>query len=207
VTPVPAQLLTEQGPTSAAVFLLPDGAETTLGRNPHNNLILLDRHVSREHAVIAARHGRYFLRDVGSSNGTRLDGRRIECETPLRHGQVIRAGNVVFRFSQLPDESGQLPALLALEPAWLSANDRAAVHLAETILEEGKFELLPVLADALEDAGCHAPEILEHCRQGAGRHRTACWVLDLIVPRSSRPVQPDASTVMKVLPWSAAEED
>jgi hypothetical protein len=202
---VPAQLVTEQGPTSAALCILPENEDVGLGRNPGNGLVLLDRHVSRWHATISGRNGRYFIRDKRSVNGTKLDSRMLECETPLRDGQVIRAGAVVLRFSQLPDENGRPMPPLEMDPAWLMANDGAVKHLAAAILEEANFALLPVLADALEDAGCRDVDLLEHCRRGEG-HRSSCWVLDLILP-PPRPVPQlgDDSTVHKLLPWSKGD--
>jgi len=200
---VPAQLVTEQGPTSAVICPLPDDEVIGLGRNPCNGLVLHDRHVSRWHASISGRHGRFFLRDNNSVNGTRLDGRLLECETPLRDGQVIRAGAVHLRFSYLPDEAGRLPPQVEMDPAWLTANDGAVKHLAAAIVQESNFALLPVLADALEDAGCCDVDLLEHCRRGES-HRTSCWVLDLILP-PSRPLPPlpgEDSTIHKFLPWS-----
>lgn len=202
---MPAQLVTEQGPTSAAAFLLADGDSVLLGRSPNNGLVLLDQCVSRFHGSITGRAGRFFLLDHTSANGTRLDGRKVECETPLRDGQVIRAGNVMLRFHQVPDEAGHAPPPLSVDPAWLTANDQAVRHLAETILAERNFDLLPLLGDALEDAGCQDEVILDHCRHGGAKH-ASCWLLDLIVPLNSRsvPSRPtDDSTVMRYLPWSA----
>jgi hypothetical protein len=201
---VPAQLVTEHGPTSAAVCLLPENEVIGLGRNPSNGLVLLDRHVSRWHARISGRNGRYFLSECGSVNGTRLDGRLLECETPLRDGQVIRAGSVVLRFSQA-DETGQAVPPPEMDPLWLTANDAAAKHLALAILQESNFALMPVLADALEDAGCTDAEVLGHCRRGE-RHKSWCWVLDLILPPSRLAEAPgDDSTVHKFLPWSMSD--
>jgi hypothetical protein len=178
---MPAQLLTERGPTSHPILLLQEGVVTQLGRNPSNTLVLTDRHVSRWHATITSRSGRFFLRDQNSINGTRIDGRLIECETPLLDGQLIRMGSVQMRFQQLPDSDGRSGPSVWLDPAWLLANDRAAIHLAATIAGEGSFDLMPILADALEDAGCTDVEVLTHCRQ-AGPHARCCWVLDLIFP-------------------------
>lgn len=57
------------------------------------------------------------------------------------------------------------------------------VALAGGIYADQAFDRLPILADALEDAGCDDPEILTHCRQ-EGRHVKGCWVIDLILGRS-----------------------
>jgi hypothetical protein len=52
--------------------------------------------------------------------------------------------------------------------------------LAQAIYADRAFERLPILADALEDAGCDNADILNHCRQG-GEHVRGCWVVDLIL--------------------------
>jgi hypothetical protein len=56
------------------------------------------------------------------------------------------------------------------------------VKLAQTIYLERRFVDLPILADALEEAGCNDPEILAHCR-AAGPHFRGCWVIDLLLGR------------------------
>jgi hypothetical protein len=61
--------------------------------------------------------------------------------------------------------------------SWLTP---AVVYLAGNIYELRTFERLPVLADALQDAGCADPELLDHCRQG-GEHVRGCWVIDLLL--------------------------
>lgn len=67
------------------------------------------------------------------------------------------------------------------DPAWLSWNDGAIVKMAQSIHQEQRFEYLPILADALEEAGCKAKEILNHCRE-PGDHVRGCWVIDLFWP-------------------------
>jgi hypothetical protein len=56
------------------------------------------------------------------------------------------------------------------------------VKMARTIYEERRFEDLPILADALEEAGCENEIILWHCRE-LGEHARGCWVLDAILGR------------------------
>jgi hypothetical protein len=59
-------------------------------------------------------------------------------------------------------------------------NGGTVVKLARGIYEEGAFDRLPVLADALEDAGCGDPDLLTHCRSG-GEHVRGCWAVDLLL--------------------------
>jgi hypothetical protein len=71
---------------------------------------------------------------------------------------------------------------LAFAPEILRWNDGTVSNLAQAIYEELRFADLPVLADALEEAGCTNPEILGHCR-GSGPHVLGCWAVDLLLGR------------------------
>jgi hypothetical protein len=55
--------------------------------------------------------------------------------------------------------------------------------IADSIYADRAFDRLPILADALEDAGCTDAAILEHCR-GPGPHVRGCWVVDLLLGKS-----------------------
>jgi hypothetical protein len=68
----------------------------------------------------------------------------------------------------------------ALDRACLEWNDRTVVRLAQGIYNDRAFDRLPVLADALEEAGGHDAEILGHCRS-QGPHVRGCWVVDLLL--------------------------
>ncbi|MBY0526428.1 MAG: hypothetical protein K2R98_23745 [Gemmataceae bacterium] len=63
---------------------------------------------------------------------------------------------------------------------WLSPT---VAQLADSIYLERAFDHLPILADALEDAGCTNADILNHCRQG-GEHVRGCWVVDLLLRKT-----------------------
>lgn len=65
---------------------------------------------------------------------------------------------------------------------WRTWNNGAAVQLAQAIYDEGRFELLPILADALEDSGCANAAILDHCR-GPEVHVRGCSVVDLLLAK------------------------
>lgn len=69
---------------------------------------------------------------------------------------------------------------VALDPHWLSSSVAA---LATGIKAESAYDRMPVLADALEDAGCHNADILAHCR-GDGPHVRGCWVVEMLLGKS-----------------------
>ncbi len=65
----------------------------------------------------------------------------------------------------------------------LTWNNGTVVKLAQGIYDERAFDRLPVLADALEEAGCQDTDILGHCRH-PGPHVRGCWVVDLLIGRN-----------------------
>jgi hypothetical protein len=69
---------------------------------------------------------------------------------------------------------------LSLDPDWLTST---VILLATSIYVEQAFDRMPILADALEDAGCDDADILAHCR-GPGPHVRGCWVVDAILGKS-----------------------
>lgn len=66
------------------------------------------------------------------------------------------------------------------EPSWLTWNGGTVRKLGQDVYKERAFDRLPILADALEDAGCTSSTILEHCRQRR-EHVHGCWLLDLLL--------------------------
>jgi hypothetical protein len=72
---------------------------------------------------------------------------------------------------------------LTANPAWLAWNGGTVAKMARTIYDDRSFTELPILADALEDAGCDNAEILTHCRSAA-EHARGCWVVDLLLGKS-----------------------
>jgi hypothetical protein len=90
-----------------------------------------------------------------------------------------------------PDLYASLAALLrdvigspfhpvVVDPSWLTP---AVVQLAQGIYDGRAFDRLPILADALEDAGCTNAEVLGHCRQ-PGTHVRGCWLVDGLLQRA-----------------------
>jgi hypothetical protein len=81
----------------------------------------------------------------------------------------------------LRDIVGPLPFRpVALAPDWLTSDVRT---LARGIHDERAFDRLPILADALQDAGCNSADLLDHCRDINQVHARGCWVVDLVLER------------------------
>ena len=70
---------------------------------------------------------------------------------------------------------------LPVDPLWLHWNDGCIARMAHTIYDEERFEELPILADALEEAGCAEGPLLEHLRHHKGMHVRGCWAVDLLL--------------------------
>ena len=68
----------------------------------------------------------------------------------------------------------------AIDPECLNWNDGTVPRIARGIYEERAFDCLPILADALLDAGCDDEELLAHLRS-PGPHVRGCWAVDLIL--------------------------
>lgn len=71
-----------------------------------------------------------------------------------------------------------------IDSSWLSWNGGIVSKLAQAIAEEKTWDHLPILADALEEAGCSDPEILEHCRAGES-HGDCCWIIDSLLHKEA----------------------
>jgi hypothetical protein len=69
---------------------------------------------------------------------------------------------------------------ISVDARWLTST---VVALAHAIYDDRTFGRLPILADALEEAGCTNADILNHCRQ-LGEHVRGCWVIDLLLGKS-----------------------
>jgi hypothetical protein len=72
----------------------------------------------------------------------------------------------------------QRPVLV--DPAWLAWNDGTVVQMARAIYADRTFRWMPVLADALEEAGCTDADLLAHCRR-PGEHVPGCWLVDSLL--------------------------
>jgi hypothetical protein len=99
------QLVMNQGPQPGQSFPLNQDV-VTLGRDPSNTIVISDPQVSRQHARIARRGGPLVLEDLGSTNGTFVNGMRLMGAHSLSAGDVIGLGEAVtFTFYGSPVDS------------------------------------------------------------------------------------------------------
>jgi pSer/pThr/pTyr-binding forkhead associated (FHA) protein len=104
-----------------------EAAKLTIGRVAGNDLELPDEKVSRHHAVIEVQDGgRALLRDLGSRNGTFVDGRRISGSCLLRGGEQLRLGDQQLRVEVSPPRAAGPSAEPAGEPSEALAPAAAA---------------------------------------------------------------------------------
>ncbi|MHB8879802.1 MAG: FHA domain-containing protein, partial [Myxococcaceae bacterium] len=91
------QLKISKGSGEGKVFSFAE-KEARIGRTPENDIIVKDGGVSRNHARVYAKGGKYFVEDLKSSNGTRLNGTTIAGPRELKTGDSVTVGDVTFDF-------------------------------------------------------------------------------------------------------------
>src|SRR3984957_6770336 len=90
-----ARLILATAEGQQAIDLRPSNS---LGRHPNNTIQLLDKIVSKEHCILEQREGHFALRDLGSLNGTYVNGERVRGELLLKHGDDIALGSTRARY-------------------------------------------------------------------------------------------------------------
>ena len=84
------------------------------------------------------------------------------------------------RVAVLRDVAGNPFRTVDFSPEWRTST---AAAVARGMYESRDFSAMPILADALQDAGCEDAEVLDHCR-GPGPHVRGCWVVDLVLGKT-----------------------
>lgn len=100
------QLIMRTGPTPGATFTL-EGDQLNIGRDSTNEITINDAEVSRRHARLTFQGGKYVLEDLGSTNGTFVNGQRLAGPRVLKAGEVVSFGEqIVLVFEVTTNDPG-----------------------------------------------------------------------------------------------------
>jgi len=94
------------GPNPGTVYAL-DGDQLSIGRDSSNEISVNDAEVSRRHARLTFQGGKYVLEDMGSTNGTFVNGQRLTGPRVLKSGEVVSLGEqIVFVYEAIESDPG-----------------------------------------------------------------------------------------------------
>ena len=110
------QFVMRSGPTPGRTFPL-EGDQLTIGRESSNGIAINDAEISRKHSRLTFQGGKYVLEDLGSTNGTFVNGQRLAGPVVLKPGDVVSLGEHIV-LCTMP--STWIPELLSLRRVGLS---------------------------------------------------------------------------------------
>ncbi len=97
LTPLPMFVVTSDGPLQGRVLVI-EADEQILGRRSTSDLVLDDPHVSRAHATVRKTAGAVLIEDLKSTGGTWVNDEQVTGSAALKHGDVVKFGNIETRF-------------------------------------------------------------------------------------------------------------
>jgi hypothetical protein len=133
----PARLIVQRGPNPNETFELTKD-KLTIGRSPGNDITITDPEISRKHIQLVRQGDGYAAEDLGSTNGSFVNNRRIVGLTPLHNGDVIELGEAVslVYVQETPEEAKTL------------VGGGFIISEADTVAEEGPSPLYTPAAEA-----------------------------------------------------------
>jgi FHA domain/FhaA, N-terminal domain len=141
---MPREARTEPGHVPSGAFLIVDGGRhfpldrpvVNIGRRLDNQIILEDPHVSRTHAQLRVREGKFVLFDLGSTAGTQVNGKYVE-QHVLRPGDVIRVGASSLVYGEDPGgPPDSTPAYSPPFPPWPAGDQQTHAGRAPDVENE-----------------------------------------------------------------------
>lgn len=85
-----------------------DAKGLRLGRGKHNDIVLPDHFASIDHAVFQLKKGQTIVEDLGSTNGTWVNGERIHSPVQMVVGDYVKIGSITFQYSRWQNENSKL---------------------------------------------------------------------------------------------------
>ena len=168
----PAQLIMQRGPEVNQIYELTE-ERLQIGRSADNNIAINDAEVSRRHAVLVRQpDGNYTIEDLGSTNGTFINGVRIQGATLLNEGNTVDFGDsirlvyaeaVVLPVAYTPDEEDTAD----LEPIVISASDSEDEYTIDEYGHEEAETGTPLWAQQRVLIGCGVALLVFVCLCGS----------------------------------------
>jgi len=132
----------------------------TIGRSNDNNLTLSDKSVSRHHAEIKKTKEGYLLTDLGSYNGTKVNGKLLTQSVPLKHNDKIKIGLtiLIFLVEKKDAVSQESPLILTTDSDYEKEHKEVLKSLSQSSAIDSKELLVsPVAIKTPKEAGISAP--------------------------------------------------
>lgn len=120
------------------VFRLMSGQVTTIGRSANNRVVVRDEVCSRNHCEMFQNGDRWVLRDLGSRNGTLVNGVQVEEDWPLEEGQIVQIGNCELGFTS--DLLHAFPESQSNDQ--VATSDTAELNIFDTPVSESEPEIV-----------------------------------------------------------------
>lgn len=135
-------LIVIQGKDPGSRYKLPETRVTSIGRSSQNQISLVNPTVSRFHCEIAYSNGLWYITDLNSKAGTRLNGDEIDQREQLESGDVIRIGSTLLKFEMAHESAKEDDSLLAIKGAVLDAEVKSkgeAVASFDDVRQRSQF--------------------------------------------------------------------
>jgi len=145
------QFVMRSGPTPGVTYPL-EGDQLTIGRDSNNGVAINDAEVSRKHSRLTFQGGKYVLEDLGSTNGTFVNGQRLAGPVVLKAGDVVSLGEqIVLMYDAINVDTGATIAVsrksARVDPPQVQAAQPAPVYAsapASTPAPAKKTNMMPI---------------------------------------------------------------
>jgi hypothetical protein len=170
---MPYQLAILKGRSAAKALRIPADVVTTVGRQQGCQIRIGSAQVSRKHCELFESQGRLVVKDLDSSNGTFVDGQRVEGQQALEPGQTLSVGSIVFRVERVA-----APVAAAAHGAPGRPSDTAVAQAVAARDDELDFE---IEADSATDVETLSPAAHAERTKEVGEDAVVDFLLDLDV--------------------------
>ncbi|MBU0553445.1 FHA domain-containing protein [Myxococcota bacterium] len=172
-------------------------ALNTMGRHPGQGIQILDRIVSKEHALITYAGGDYWIQDRGSRNGTYVNGQRIQGRTPLSDRDEVTLGNTTLSFlSERPEQSREVFERVTISSNIMETAIRSRLAPSFTVVTRGFLPETEIEDEVTLRADYEKLRIAFRLNQAMGSERDIEVVLDRILETAFEFTSAERGTIL-----------